>query len=313
MRTLRDHDVPALVKVLKQSNPRARQQALRALGRFGPAAAAALPCLRDRLDDLDAAVRAESARTLGQLGPVAVPVLGEALAHADIAVRRQAVWALKQLASASHPTVPALVRALRDPDLKVRKGAALTLLVLDADPALVLPALVAALGDTNLVCCRLAASVLARLGPHAVPALVRALTSADRHVRREAAWALGQIGPRARSAVPALLDALRSRGHRPLGHADEAREQSPDHGATPLVLVEPWKRSDRTFLLHIVEALGRIGPDAAAALPILAEVLHDADEKVNAIAADALARIQGLKRLTPTRPPGDVLGTPMAM
>lgn len=303
MRMLQDHDVPALLKLLKQSNPLLRRSAVRALARFGPAAVAALPCLRDRLNDPDAEVREQAARALGQLGPVAIPALTDALGNADPAVRREAVWALKQLAPASLPAAPALVRALRDRDLKVRKGAALTLQLLDADPDLVIPALIAALRDTNLVFCRLAASALVRLGGRAVPALAGALANSDRHVRREAAWALGQIGPAARPAVPALLTALKSAAHPPRSIVEAPREPDADHGATPLVVVEPWKRPDRTFVRYLVETLGRIGPAAAPAVPALVDALRRSDEKLRALAEDALARIEGRKVLTPTRPP----------
>ena len=102
---------------------------------------------------------------------------------------------------------------------------------------------------------------LSRLGPEArsaVPALIAALKK-DRLVRKNAALALGQIGPEARDAVPALSDAL--------GDSE-------------------WAVRRQAAL-----ALGQIGPEARKAIPALQKVSRDPDLLVRQAAQKALKQI----------------------
>jgi HEAT repeat protein len=302
-------DVPALVKSLKHSKTEIRRSALRALARLGSQAEPAVPPLTSCLTDADATLRDEAARALVQIGPAAVPALMEALKNPDREVRRQAAWAMKRLGPASRIAVPTLIPALKDPDPRVRKGAALALGSLEAEEAI--PALMEALKDNHLVFCRLVASALAEIGPAAVPPLTAALTDPDKYLRREAAWALGQIGPDARTAVPALLQALRE--HQKYNHVrvPEVHRRVDRHCVTDVVFIEPLKDADvqssrgikgpdKTFQAYVVHALGRIGSEAGAAVPVLIEALSDADTKVCQAAVQSLARIQGR--------PGGVVG-----
>jgi HEAT repeat protein len=89
-----------------------------------------------------------------------------------------------------------------------------------------------------------ARDALVKIGDPAVPALTRILDGPDADMRVCAAEALGRIGAVARDAVPSLIRAIAQR--------EAARDPESD----------PLTR-------HAVTALGRIGPDAKAALPIL--------------------------------------------
>jgi HEAT repeat protein len=305
MSTVQDQDdVPALIKSLKHSKTDIRRAALRALARLGPAAAAAIPRLSACLRDEDAALRDEAARALVQIGPAAVPALMEALANPDREVRRQAAWAMKRLGATSPIAVPTLTRALKDPDPRVRKGAALALGALDAAAEEAIPALMEALKDNHLVFCRLVASALAEIGPAAVPSLAAALADPDKYIRREAAWALGQIGPAARMAVPALLKALHELQEEAQVHAPEAPPEVDRSCVTDVVFIAPLKDADvlagrsrkgpdKALKVHVIQALGAIGPDAGAAGAALLEALSDTDARVCRAAAQALARLQG--------------------
>jgi HEAT repeat protein len=105
-----------------------------------------------------------------------------------------------------------------------------------------------------------AAEALDQIGPDAkdaVPALVEGLKDENINVRRYAAGALGQIGSNAKEAVSALVQALKDNN-------DVVRRYE-----------ETWlhpKKEDGPSRLRrsIVEALGRIGPEAKEAVPLIA-------------------------------------------
>ncbi|HLJ94744.1 MAG TPA: HEAT repeat domain-containing protein [Gemmataceae bacterium] len=109
---------------------------------------------------------------------------------------------------------------------------------------------------------------LGRLGPEArsaVPALMEALKR-DRLVRQHAALALGQIGPAASDAVPALCAAL----------------SDPE-----------WAVRRQAAL-----ALGQIGPQARPAIPALQKISRDPDPLVREAVQKVLKQI----RVAPAAP-----------
>ncbi len=107
-----------------------------------------------------------------------------------------------------------------------------------------------------------AAYHLSRRGPEArtaVPALIEALKK-ETLVRQNAALALGQIGPDAKEAVPALVEALRD---------------------------PEW-----TVRRQAAVALGLIGPHARPAIPALQKLKQDRRKYVQDAAQEALRRIR---------------------
>jgi HEAT repeat protein len=131
-----------------------------------------------------------------------VAALTEALEHPDDAIADRAARALGDLRAAD--AIPALADAVRE---RGGRGAVWALTQLD-DPRLV-PPLIVALHDPDATARALAVGKLAQLGSRtAVPALLDALRrDRDAHVREEAARALGILGDPA--AVDPLLTALR--------------------------------------------------------------------------------------------------------
>jgi HEAT repeat protein len=103
-----------------------RYHVARALARLGPAAARAVPVLRDTLADADAEVRMEAVWALAAIGPAAanaLPDLLRALGDADPQVRAGAAWALAHV-GAGRDAAAALEPLVRDPDRDVREAAA---------------------------------------------------------------------------------------------------------------------------------------------------------------------------------------------
>jgi HEAT repeat protein len=102
-----------------------RYHVTRALARLGPAAARAVPALRETLTDTDAEVRMEAVWALAAIGPAAAsaaPDLTRALADDDAPVRAAAAWALAHV-GAGREAAAALEPLARDPDRDVREAA----------------------------------------------------------------------------------------------------------------------------------------------------------------------------------------------
>jgi HEAT repeat protein len=159
-----------------------------------------------------------------------------------------------------------------------------------------------------------------------VPALTRLLKADAESMRGMAARALGRFGPRAKSAAPALREAVADKqfavgleAYLALDRLGEDRRQT-----VPLAVAAlgKAKRATRTELYKslkeyvevpieryvpvlvaafeklpedraaIAAALGRFGPTAAEAIPVLTGAQTDNDAAVRQAAADALRRIR---------------------
>lgn len=157
-----------------------------------------------------------------------------------------------------------VAEALKDPDAHVRGAAAWTLSQLGTAAAAVVPALAASLTDPNPQVRSISAVALREMGGQALPALpalTKALSDPAPFVRAPAADAIAAIGPPAKAAVQALAGGLGVPG-------------------------------EQAYVLRsVTRALGRIGPDAASALPALQKVrkMH----RVAYVAEEAILRING--------------------
>lgn len=200
-----DHHTPSYwIKTLHNPDPRARYQALFALGSIGAEAEEAVP---------------EVAKLLREAP------------EGDI--RSAAALALAKMAPASRSVVPALAEALEDVHLPVRMNAAMALFRLGGDAQAAIPALMKAVeneeNQTNLgvFFSTIQEMVILALGKasagraDAVPALQAILRdTASDATQRAVAQALGDIGPAARPAVT-QLQALLAEGSTSLREAAE--------------------------------------------------------------------------------------------
>jgi len=178
---------------------------------------------------------------------------------ADRAGVLRSIGAFREDAAAAGPDVGQM---LADPSAEVRAAAAWAFSQMGPAGAAGVPGLARSLSDPEPLVRSLSAVALRSIGPKAagaVPALIHALSDVEPTVRAPAADALGHIGTAAKEAIGALSDSLRVPGE--------------------VVYV---LRSDAT-------ALGDIGPDAAAALPALRELLKIT--RVAATAEEAILKI----------------------
>jgi HEAT repeat protein len=124
-----------------------------------------------------------------------------------------------------------------------------------------------------------------------LPRLIQELKEGDDANRAEAAEALGLLGPNGKTALPALLLALRDEYE--LVRQNALRSIiaiGPDATATQ-ALTDSLKDSDNLVRALSANALGQLGPLARQSVPALREALKDRDEDVQKEAADALKAI----------------------
>lgn len=259
---------PAIVKALESGDPALELPAAYALGRIK--AAGADEALTKAATDDDSFLATVAAWALARIHPDDQPLVDQALArlrkgmaNSDADAREAAVTGLSSLAegmpAAGRAELAAeLVPLLADEEREVGRAAGAALIRLGADAA---PAIRAKLADPAVRLQLL--EVVAALGPAvkpAVPELVAAL--GDAGVRGEAAVAIAAIGADAAEAVPALAKLL----------GDEQ--------------ADPGLRYAACY------ALGRMGPAAAAAEPLVRGLTESPDQLLTTVAVWAALRIK---------------------
>jgi HEAT repeat protein/beta-lactamase regulating signal transducer with metallopeptidase domain len=270
--------IPALLAGLNDEDQRVRAHSATALGALGPEAKSSVPALTQMLTDEHPSVQTEAAKALGKIGGDAagvVPELIKLLKQDDWRTRKEAIIALETFGPASRGAVPALMEAFKDDDRNDWAGETLVAIGSEAEKAV--PELIEMLrgkaGQPYHGALR-PAEILGSIGAAAVPPLLEMLNDPERSVRIAAAQALELAGPAAADAIPTLVKLLRSQ--------EPTVELTRDQGVG-----------------YYAKALGKIGPPA---LPVLSEMLGDADPRIRgwaalglqAMGADAKPAIPGL-------------------
>lgn len=214
----------------------------------------------------------EIADDFRQLGASALPELIEHLKDDDDTVRRIAAWALGEMGPAARDAVPALIAVLEDKDSGGARGcAAEALCKIGPTAKSAVPALREALKDKDSVLRVHAASALIAIGP---------VTESDLSVLRETvhneleddfgggstddvARAIGNAGLGAKALIPELVKVLNDEG----GDVFSSRSTA-------------------------IEALGKMGPAAQAAIPTLKRQAVSALEETRPAAEVALEKIE---------------------
>jgi HEAT repeat protein len=161
----------------------AQEVALRTLGKFGPAASAAVPTIAHALTDPNPGIKLAAVQALGQIGPEArsvIPDLVQILVNGSESFKEVAAEALENidLNWISDPVAAeAIIGLARELSNAERPG-------------------------------EIAVHTFTVIGTSAVPVLIDALESGNRVTRQNAARALGRIGTGATAAIPALTQAL---------------------------------------------------------------------------------------------------------
>jgi HEAT repeat protein len=174
----------------------------------------------------------------------------------------------------------------KDPEPVVRREVALALGRMGADAEPAIPALAFALkNDKDDTVREVSARALLQMLPHSARALqqlVEALQDSHGLTRAAAAETIKSLGEQAKSAVPQLIEYLKS---------------------------PKDKKSDASARMHVALALGRVGEEGARGATVLTTVLSDPTEDVlvRVAAADSLGRF-GLDAQGAAKPLADILG-----
>lgn len=244
--------------------------ALRAIGRFGPKAAAAVPSLIAALDDGSERVQSLAIAALEQIGP-------DAAAAAPALVGK--LGDERFVSAFGIPGPPPTHRAV---EALVAIG-----------PAAV-PGLIGALGGDSQEIRIWATRALGELGPAArpaVPALARLLKERGFDDGESAAKALGAIGPSASEAIPTIHSVLDALGPDD-GHAGVLLEALDKIGAPPSAgMIQELDDPDPAIRETAAFSLGEFGATARPAVPRLEAALRDPVRSVRVEAACALVRI----------------------
>jgi len=160
--------------------------------------------LQDLLDDLTSRneARAEGAVSpLIELGEEAIPALLDLTHSADSDFRW---WALRVLAQSPHSRTEWLIPFLNDPAPEVRQCAALGLATRPDENAA--QPLVRALSDEDSMVANLAVNALVKIGSTAVPSLIEIVKSASQSARIHAMRALAEICDH--RAIPVMMQVM---------------------------------------------------------------------------------------------------------
>jgi HEAT repeat protein len=276
--------IPALVRALRDKDPDVRATAAGAIGGFGPIARAAIVPLTELLSD-NGLYWVFDAPDMARQRPV----------------RYEMAQALGMIGPAAASALPKLKGVFQsDSDGQVRAAAAVAALRIDPRQKEALPALIKILEkDDDDWSQAVALEEIESLGPKAALA-TDGLKSALQHsewydTRARAATALAAVAPR--EAVPLLVERMR----------EEKR-----NGDKRRALDEQYS-DDWLVRESIAEALGKLGPDAAAAAAALGAVVADASDGlgVRHSAAASLGKIgpaarAAVPQLTAALSDGDV-------
>ena len=209
----------------------------------------------------------------------AVRIFIAALKDPDVRVRWIATFALGELESEAETVVPKLIEMAKNATELVPVGDLIQFRPFADRGQYYFLGPSRKGGDPLRIAALQALGAFGRAAAPAVPALVDALRDPDLRIRWFAIETLALIGPEAKAAVPKLIEALRSK---------DVAEAGMLRGLGTFMFRQ---MDDGPIRLIAAEALGRIGPEAKAAVPDLIAALDGPDSRVRCEAVRALGAI----------------------
>jgi HEAT repeat protein len=297
--------VPELSSLLDHKDPDIRMHAAIALAEIGEGAAPALPLLVAKLTDTEelVSVKFASAFALGRINQqddAATRALVDAAKNGAPLLKVMSWWALaRQNPDRSKVVEGAAVRiaeALTSDDPHLRKVAARALAEFDVPRDIVRPILLKTLQHADPEVIGNAMDALASLGPEALEDIDDVLSHPV--ARHFATLVIFRMGPKAAPAATDLIEALQAAGNTEDDNLFRREAQmalaaiGPDAAAAVPVLVQSLASDDREVRGSACYALGKIGPAAAEAVPALQARLNELEDSGKVAFVWALLSIQ---------------------
>jgi HEAT repeat protein len=251
------------------------------------------------LKNKDGATRKIAAANLGNLKPhsnKAIPNLIRVLTDSKADVRAAAAGSLGEIGPEAKPSIDSLMKLFKDPSSKVRIRSAEAVSKLGEYEAAI-PVLMEFLKEgAKPWDVEAAVSVLGDIGPPAsiaVPALSE-IAGKRGSSAYKAIQTLGKIGQAAKKSVPVLLKSLEARGDgaRRFYAAEALTRIDLEAAKAGLSIFINYAKKKSYFSKRAIVSLGRIGPEAAEALPTLVECLDNPDEEIRIAAKEAMQKIK---------------------
>lgn len=252
--------------------------------------------------------QAEAMTQLQQGGKAGVPVLAAILSDksVDPALRCDAAEILAKLGPDASESGPVMVATLNDADPHVQAVCVAGLPKVGVSAETAVPLLMGLLKSEHSVVSARALSTYKAAAVSSVPILIELLQDRTRkpEVRANAARTIGKIGPGSISAVPALIGEMGDADASIREHCAEALgdigPQAAADGIPPLlkVLTDVNTRVRR----DAVRSLGNFGEAAKSTLPEIRKLLNDPETIVREAARNAFKAVAPEEPLPPAAP-----------
>jgi HEAT repeat protein len=323
----------SLAEATKDADPVVRQQAVRAIIRIRPGTHIVVPVCIALFADSDPAVRLRALHAVVDAGAPAVPMLIATVKKDDDSAYG-ACLALRDMGRTAEAAIPALVEELQDTRPEIRREAILTLAAMDAAAASVADKIAATLKDEPT---QVAATyALGRIGviPKDAEVTIQANTKSDNKLLSASSYfALANTHPKNKEirgeATEKLIGLLKDKdAFVRVAAAQGLAALPPNPKVTGPIWEKAFQDADETTILNALDALtklgkpavprlidalkiekcragvlyvlGRIGPDAVAAVPQIIPLVEDKNERVAKEAILTLAAIgPGAKEAVP--------------
>ncbi|MBI1853974.1 MAG: HEAT repeat domain-containing protein [Planctomycetes bacterium] len=288
--------VPALTALLSSDAGNRRDVAI-ALGKIGPAARSVIPILGDLARREGAWETPDVIRALGQLGVESLPVLLELLRSGQASKQSIVAEAIGEIGLPARNALPQLLDALSSNEVRLAALTSIARVASDSSDVrmYVTRAVDSPFGRDVEFTRSIAVSSLAAAGVDVLPLLVDRLPNSNMFVRSFAAATIGRIGAKAKSAIPAMISALREEStFHEVAEAITWVLPGPGHSPSQRQQLRMMEDRDKDAAIHEAEAaVARIGSDI---LPLLVTSLTDASPAIRSFAARALGRIGAAAR-----------------
>ena len=294
--------VPRAAIALAGTNQHQRRTAIYLLGDIGEGAESATPWLIQGLRSSDRWEKVLAAQSTARLGPAVKAVIPELINGMTNAAGDQGwIWgichALGSMGSNAAPAIPILkAKMLVETNLARRMMIAGNLCRIDAGESGALTNILNELKNSENSGKRSSMVFqLGQVGPNAkaaIPFLLEMLADDDLQTWCGAASALKGVGADKSIILPPLSARLKSNDETiRFNAAQQILAIDPGNTEAMALLINEIKAGS-LFSRAAIEALGRIGPAAKDAIPVLQQVRIGSDKELARVAASALKRIE---------------------